>query len=61
MNSGLSNMPQRAEPRRQGDLLRMAEDAISAKFSEMFRAFKFLDLDNSGRVSDEELRRGLRT
>lgn len=40
-------------------LMAMAESGLNSRFSDMFKAFQYLDLDRSGRLSRDELRRGM--
>jgi len=38
---------------------RQAQDALNSRFSNMMKAFHYVDLDNSGKLNREELRRAL--
>jgi hypothetical protein len=40
-------------------LMSMAESGLNSRFSDMYKAFQHLDLDRSGRLSREELKRGM--
>ena len=40
-------------------LMAMAEEGMNSRFSDMFKAFQYVDLDRSGRLSKQELRRAL--
>ena len=37
----------------------MAEEGMNSRFSDMFKAFQYVDLDRSGRLSKKELQRAL--
>ena len=37
----------------------MAEEGLNSRFSDMFKAFQYVDLDRSGRLSRQEIRRAL--
>ena len=37
----------------------MAESGLNSRFSDMYKAFQYVDLDRSGRLSKKELRRAL--
>ena len=41
------------------DLRAMAENGLNSRFTDMFKAFQYLDLDRSGRLSRQEIARGL--
>ena len=41
------------------DIMSMAESGLNSRFSDMYKAFQYVDLDRSGRLSKEELRRAL--
>ena len=43
-----------------GDLQRQAADAIASRFTDIRKAFKYVDLDNSGTVDEDEIRRALK-
>jgi len=40
-------------------MLAMAEEGLNSRFSDMFKAFQYVDLDRSGRLSRDEIRRAL--
>ena len=40
-------------------LMSMAESGLNSRFSDMYKAFQYVDLDRSGRLSRTELRRAL--
>ena len=40
-------------------LIGASENAMNARFSDMWKAFKYVDMDASGRVNREELARAL--
>jgi len=40
-------------------VLAMAEEGLNSRFSDMFKAFQYVDLDRSGRLSRSEIRRAL--
>ena len=42
------------------DLMSMAESGLNSRFSDMFKAFQYIDLDRSGRISRDELMRALK-
>ena len=39
--------------------LALAEEGLNSRFSDMFKAFQYVDLDRSGRLSRKELKRAL--
>jgi len=39
--------------------MRAAQDAMNSRYTSMYKAFQFVDLDRSGKVSRDELRRAL--
>ena len=39
--------------------MQSASNALKSRFSDMFKAFQYVDLDRSGRLSREEIRRAL--
>ena len=41
------------------DLLSMAESGLNSRFSDMYKAFQYVDLDRSGRLSKSEIARAL--
>jgi len=41
------------------DLMGMAENGLNSRFSDMFKAFQYVDLDRSGRLSKKEIARAL--
>jgi len=41
------------------EILTMAETGMNSRFSDMFKAFQFVDLDRSGRLSRDEIKRAL--
>ena len=41
------------------DLLGMASSGMNSRFSDMYKAFQFIDLDRSGRLSKKEISRAL--
>ena len=40
-------------------LVSMAENGLNSRFTDMYKAFQYVDLDRSGRLSKKELRRAL--
>jgi len=50
--------PQKARPRDKV-IVKQTSDAMNSRFSDMFKAFQFLDLDRSGYIGEEELSRAL--
>jgi hypothetical protein len=40
-------------------LMSMAEAGLNSRFKDMYKAFQYLDLDRSGRLSRDELKRGM--
>jgi len=40
-------------------LISMAEAGVNSRFSDMYKAFQYMDLDRSGRLSRQELKRAL--
>jgi len=40
-------------------MVTMASEAMNSRFSDMFKAFQYVDLDRSGRLGKEEIRRAL--
>ena len=40
-------------------LMALAEEGLNSRFSDMYKAFQYLDLDRSGRLNHSEIRRGL--
>ena len=49
-----------AEEEQHDKLMLMAEDSINQRFADMRKAFKYVDLDNSGTVNRQELDRALK-
>jgi len=41
------------------DLMALTEAGLNSRFTDMFKAFQYLDLDRSGRLSRQEIARGL--
>lgn len=41
------------------DLMAMAETGVNSRFTDMYKAFQYVDLDRSGRLSRKELQRAL--
>jgi len=48
-----------AERRKQRALVSMTSTAMTSRFKDMYKAFQYLDTDNSGQIGVEELRRAL--
>jgi len=48
-----------ARKKAEKELLAMAEGAVNNRYSDMFKAFQFIDLDRSGRLSRDEIQRAL--
>ena len=48
-----------AEEQELKKVLAMAEEGLNSRFSDMFKAFQYVDLDRSGRLSKEEISRAL--
>jgi len=40
-------------------LMSMAEEGLNSRFSDMYKAFQYIDLDRSGRLSRDEINRAL--
>jgi len=43
----------------QGELKKLATDAVAARFTDIKKAFRHFDVDNSGHVDEKEIKRGL--
>jgi len=41
------------------DIMSMAEKGVNDRYSDMFKAFQFIDMDRSGRLSKSEIKRAL--
>jgi hypothetical protein len=44
---------------RSSTFVRQASDAMNSRFTDMFKAFQYVDLDRSGKLNESELRRAL--
>jgi hypothetical protein len=45
--------------KKQNEIASMAENAIYSRFTDMYKAFQYVDLDRSGRLSRDEISRAL--
>merc|ERR1712070_80256 len=41
------------------EIMAMAESGVNSRYSDMFKAFQFIDVDRSGRLSKSEIKRAL--
>ena len=48
-----------AEEQELKKVLAMAEEGLNSRFSDMFKAFQYVDLDRSGTLNEKEIRRAL--